>query len=119
MGGARRHRPPGPAIAARPGLSVVQQLVLENLDVALSHGPQADHFSTKHLPLIPGARPDGKRFSQGDEPRPVRSKNELMIWLNFSCCSAKHRCEASSIISSWEPAMRLCIASTWPGVHSS
>jgi hypothetical protein len=39
--------------------------------------------------------------------------------LNTAGCSAKHRCEASSMVASWEPAIRRCIWAMCPGVHSS
>jgi hypothetical protein len=42
-----------------------------------------------------------------------------MIAANCGGCSAKHKWEASSMISSWDPAMRRWMSSRWPGVHSS
>src|SRR6185312_9946210 len=45
--------------------------------------------------------------------------NELMTVLNSSGCSAKQRWEASSMITSCEPAILRRISSRWPGVHSS
>jgi hypothetical protein len=56
-------------------------------------------------PNLAGPRPDGKQWYHGDALGPVRSKNELIAWLNVAGGPAKYKYEVSSMS---------CMAATRP-----